>query len=83
MRWVKQEGNPHPRAIILNLESADTVRVNVKNSGGDNVAQEYVTILNFGSYRLESTFAPLIPGAYFVEIRTSTGSFVRYVDVKR
>ncbi|MBI2427254.1 MAG: hypothetical protein HYV29_00375 [Ignavibacteriales bacterium] len=81
MRWVQQEGNSHPRAIILNLESADTVRVMIKNSGGDPVAQEFVTVLNFGRYRLESTFAPLIPGAYFVEVRTSSDTFVKYVNI--
>ncbi len=81
MQWVQHEGSPNQQSIILNLESADTVRVTIKNSGGDPVAQEYVTVLNFGTYRLKSTFTPLIPGAYFVEVRTSENSFVRYINI--
>ncbi|MEW5798125.1 MAG: hypothetical protein AB1728_03875 [Bacteroidota bacterium] len=81
MRWVKHEGSASAQSIILTLENADTVRVTIKNSSGDPVAQEYVTVLNFGAYRLESTFAPLVPGAYFVDVRTSNDNFVRYISV--
>lgn len=78
MRWVVSEGRENPQSIILTLNSADTVRVTIKNSSGDPVAQEYETVLTAGMYRLESTYAPLVPGAYFVEVRTSGDTFVRY-----
>lgn len=81
MKWVEHDGRMNPQSIIITLVSADTVRAAIKNSSGDDVAQEYVTVLNVGTYRLESTFTPLIPGAYFVEVQTSSDRVVRYISV--
>lgn len=81
MRWIKGAAGAAP--VTLTLEHTDTVRVIIKDSGGDLVAEEYTAVLNAGSYRLESTFAPLVPGAYFVEVHTGGESFVRYVNVKK
>ena len=83
MKWVEHEGRMNPQSIIITLVNADTVRVAIKNSSGDDVGKEYVAVLNFGSYRLESTFAPLIPGAYFIEVQTSTDRVVRYINIQK
>jgi hypothetical protein len=81
MRWMKDAVGTAP--VTLTLEHRDTVRVMIKDSSGELVAEEYTAVLNAGSYWLKSTFAPLLPGAYFVEVHTSGGSFVQYVNLKR
>lgn len=79
MRWVNHDGSTDPQSIILTLGSADTVRMAIKNGSVDPVTRDYIDVLNFGIYRLESTFAPPVHGAYFVEVRTSKDSFVRNI----
>ncbi len=58
MRWVNHDGSTDPQSIILTLGSADTVRMAIKNGSVDPVTRDYIDVLNFGIYRLESTFAP-------------------------